>query len=149
VNGTYYTPPEVTAQIHGRTECMMSNPPFQSDEQTPDPDPEPDGPSGAAFWLAGILLLAFIGAIAAALAWLGVTLTAGAWAVFTLPRLRDLPDDAPCSAFAPVPVGAYRRGIEDHEYDKCYFNPYSVGSAQWREYEAGWRGVQEQEEVEL
>jgi hypothetical protein len=42
-------------------------------------------------------------------------------------------------------VGAYRRGFEDRRYDRCYFNPYRVGSAQWREYEAGWWGEQASE----
>jgi hypothetical protein len=55
------------------------------------------------------------------------------------PRLRDIPDDAPCTAFAPCPVSAYNRGLEDRRYDGCYFNPYRRGSAEWWEYEAGQR----------
>ena len=32
---------------------------------------------------------------------------------------RNIPDDAPASAFAPSPVGAYRRGFEDRYYDNA------------------------------
>lgn len=40
-------------------------------------------------------------------------------------RIRNIPDDAPATAFAPVPVGAYRRGFEDRTYDNAWFCPYA------------------------
>lgn len=46
-------------------------------------------------------------------------------------------DDAPATAFAPVPVGAYRRGFEDRTYDHVWFCPFPPGSADAREYAAG------------
>ena len=46
-------------------------------------------------------------------------------------RMRNIPDCAPATAFAPCPVGAYRRGLEDRRYDKVYFNPYRAGSGHW------------------
>ena len=46
-------------------------------------------------------------------------------------------DDAPCTAFAPTPVGAYRRGFEDRTYDNAWFCPYPPGSVEAREYAAG------------
>lgn len=52
-------------------------------------------------------------------------------------RIRNIPDDAPATAFAPVPVGAYRRGFEDRTYDNAWFCPYAPGSAAAREYAAG------------
>ena len=56
----------------------------------------------------------------------------------TSTHLRNaIPDDAPCTAFAPVPVGAYRRGFEDRLYDHVWFNPFPAGSAEAREYAAG------------
>ena len=48
-----------------------------------------------------------------------------------------IPDDAPASAFAPSPVGAYRRGFEDRYYDNAWFCPFPPGSAQAHEYAAG------------
>ena len=48
-----------------------------------------------------------------------------------------IPDDAPASAFAPSPVGAYRRGFEDRTYDNAWFCPYRAGSAEAHEYAAG------------
>ena len=50
---------------------------------------------------------------------------------------HNIPDDAPASAFAPSPVGAYRRGFEDRYYDNAWFCPYAAGSADAREYAAG------------
>jgi len=50
---------------------------------------------------------------------------------------HNIPDDAPCTAFAPAPVGAYRRGFEDRYYDHAWFCPYRAGSADAREYAAG------------
>ena len=50
---------------------------------------------------------------------------------------RAIPDDAPASAFAPAPVGAYRRGFEDRTYDNAWFCPYPPGSWEAREYAAG------------
>ena len=50
---------------------------------------------------------------------------------------RNIPDDAPASAFAPSPVGAYRRGFEDRYYDNAWFCPYPPGSAEAVEYAAG------------
>ena len=55
----------------------------------------------------------------------------------TASHLRNIPDDAPASAFAPSPVGAYRRGFEDRYYDNAWFCPYTPGSADAREYAAG------------
>ncbi len=55
----------------------------------------------------------------------------------TASHLRNIPDDAPASAFAPTPVGAYRRGFEDRYYDNAWFCPYRPGSADAREYAAG------------
>lgn len=50
---------------------------------------------------------------------------------------HNIPDDAPASAFAPAPVGAYRRGFEDRYYDNAWFCPYRAGSVEAREYAAG------------
>ena len=55
----------------------------------------------------------------------------------TTHAIRNIPDDAPASAFAPSPVGAYRRGLEDRRYDKVYFNPYRAGSVDWWDYQRG------------
>lgn len=52
-------------------------------------------------------------------------------------HIRSLPDDAPATAFAPTPVGAYRRGFEDRTYDNAWFCPYASGSVEAREYAAG------------
>ena len=52
-------------------------------------------------------------------------------------RMRNIPDCAPATAFAPAPVGAYRRGLEDRRYDNAWFCPYPPGSAEAREYAAG------------
>ena len=50
---------------------------------------------------------------------------------------HSIPADAPATAFAPAPVGAYRRGFEDRTYDHAWFCPYPPGSADAREYAAG------------
>jgi len=55
----------------------------------------------------------------------------------TARTIRNLPDDAPCTAFASAPVGPYRRGFEDRYYDNAWFCPYAPGSADAREYAAG------------
>ena len=55
----------------------------------------------------------------------------------TASHLRNIPDDAPATAFAPAPVGAYRRGFEDATYDHAWFCPYRTGSAEAVEYAAG------------
>jgi len=55
----------------------------------------------------------------------------------TAHAIRNIPDDAPASAFAPSPVGAYRRGFEDRYYDNAWFCPYPPGSAEAVEYAAG------------
>ncbi len=55
----------------------------------------------------------------------------------TASHSRNIPDDAPASAFAPTPVGAYRRGFEDRTYDHAWFCPYRAGSAEAVEYAAG------------
>jgi len=55
----------------------------------------------------------------------------------TAHAIRNLPDDAPCTAFAPAPVGPYRRGFEDRTYDNAWFCPYPPGSREAREYAAG------------
>ena len=52
-------------------------------------------------------------------------------------RMRNIPDCAPATAFAPAPVGAYRRGFEDRTYDNAWFCPYPPGSAEAVEYAAG------------
>ena len=51
--------------------------------------------------------------------------------------MRNIPDCAPATAFAPAPVGAYRRGFEDRTYDNAWFCPYPPGSVEAREYAAG------------
>ena len=60
-----------------------------------------------------------------------------------------IPDDAPASAFAPSPVGAYRRGFEDRYYDNAWFCPFPPGSAQAHEYAAGHVAAGELERSEL
>ena len=55
----------------------------------------------------------------------------------TTHAIRNIPDDAPATAFAPTPVGAYRRGFEDRTYDNAWFCPFPPGSAQAHEYAAG------------
>ena len=50
---------------------------------------------------------------------------------------HSIPDDAPATAFAPCPVGAYRRGWEDRHYDRCWFCPYAAGTVEAGEYAAG------------
>ena len=55
----------------------------------------------------------------------------------TASHIRNIPDDAPASAFAPTPVGAFRRGFEDRYYDNAWFCPYRAGSAEAVEYAAG------------
>ena len=55
----------------------------------------------------------------------------------TAHAIRNIPDCAPCTAFAPAPVGPYRRGFEDRYYDNAWFCPYKPGSADAREYAAG------------
>ena len=68
----------------------------------------------------------------------------------TRPHIHhSIPDDAPCTAFAPAPVGAYRRGFEDRHYDNCWFCPYAPGTVEAGEYAAGHRAAREQEGKEL
>ena len=62
----------------------------------------------------------------------------------TASHLRNIPDDAPASAFAPSPVGAYRRGLEDRRYDGCYFNAYQRGTVDWWEYQKGWEDAKKE-----
>jgi len=57
---------------------------------------------------------------------------------------RTIPDCAPATMFAPVPVGAYRRGFEDRYYDNAWFCPYANGTAEAGEYAAGQRAASEQ-----
>ncbi len=64
-------------------------------------------------------------------------------------HIRSLPDDAPCTAFAPTPVGAYRRGFEDRIYDNAWFCPYRAGTAEAREYAAGHVAAAELERKEV
>ena len=54
----------------------------------------------------------------------------------TYPIRHNIPDDAPASAFAPSPVGAYRRGFEGRYYNNAWFCPYRAGSAEAVEYAA-------------
>ena len=51
--------------------------------------------------------------------------------------------DAPATMFSPAPVGAYRRGLEDAEYDACWYCPYRSGSREAQEYAAGHRAGME------
>ena len=69
----------------------------------------------------------------------------------TAPRhiRNNIPDDAPATAFAPTPVGAYRRGFEDRTYDHAWFCPYPPGSADAREYAAGHVAAAKMERSEL
>ena len=55
----------------------------------------------------------------------------------TAPIRHSIPDDAPATAFAPCPVGAYNRGLEDRRYDGCYYNPYDRGTVAWWDYQKG------------
>ena len=55
----------------------------------------------------------------------------------TARTMRNIPDDAPATAFAPAPVGAYRRGFEDRTYDNVWFCPFPPGSLDAQEYGAG------------
>ncbi len=63
----------------------------------------------------------------------------------TTRRHHTIPDDAPCTAFAPAPVGAYRRGWEDRHYDRCWFCPYAAGTVEAGEYAAGHVAAAEQQ----
>ncbi len=66
------------------------------------------------------------------------------------PSLRhSIPDDAPATAFAPAPVGAYRRGFEDRHYDHAWFCPYRAGTVEAGEYAAGHRAAVELEQGEV
>ena len=71
----------------------------------------------------------------------------------TTPTARHIrnaiPDDAPATAFAPAPVGVYRRGFEDRYYDNAWFCPYPPGSVEAREYAAGHVAAGELERSEL
>ena len=67
----------------------------------------------------------------------------------TASHLRNIPDDAPASAFAPTPVGAYRRGFEDRYYDNAWFCPYGPGTVEAVEYAAGHRAASESEGEEV
>ena len=67
----------------------------------------------------------------------------------TAHAIRSIPDDAPASAFAPTPVGAYRRGFEDRYYDNAWFCPYRAGSAEAVEYAAGHVAAAKMERSEL
>jgi hypothetical protein len=62
---------------------------------------------------------------------------------------HSIPDDAPATAFAPCPVGAYRRGLEDRRYDGCYFNPYRAGSVDWWNYLKGFEDAKKEAGREL
>lgn len=62
---------------------------------------------------------------------------------------HHIPDDAPCTAFAPAPVGAYRRGFEDMHYDRCWFCPYRAGTVEAGEYAAGQGAAQAMERKEV
>jgi len=67
----------------------------------------------------------------------------------TASHLRNIPDDAPASAFAPTPVGAYRRGFEDRHYDHAWFCPYQPGTVEAGEYAAGHRAATTMEQQEV
>ena len=62
---------------------------------------------------------------------------------------HSIPDDAPCTAFAPAPVGAHRRGFEDRTYDHAWFCPYRAGTVEAREYAAGHMAASEMERKEV
>ena len=67
----------------------------------------------------------------------------------TASHIRNIPDDAPASAFAPAPVGAYRRGFEDRHYDHAWFCPYRPGTVEAVEYAAGHVAASEEERKEV
>jgi len=62
----------------------------------------------------------------------------------TAPIRHSIPDDAPCTAFAPNPVSPYERGLEDRRYDSCYFNAYRAGSGEWWDYQHGWEDAKKE-----
>ena len=66
----------------------------------------------------------------------------------TAPIRHHIPDDAPATAFAPAPVGAYQRGFEDRYYDNAWFCPFPAGSREAREYAAGHAAASELERLE-
>jgi len=61
----------------------------------------------------------------------------------TTAAVRAIPDDAPASMFATAPVHPYRRGLEDAQYDDCWYCPYRSGSRDAQEYAAGHRAGME------
>lgn len=68
----------------------------------------------------------------------------------TATHIRNaIPDYAPATAFAPTPVGAYRRGFEDRYYDNAWFCPYRAGSAEAVEYAAGHVAAAKMERSEM
>lgn len=67
----------------------------------------------------------------------------------TAHAIRNIPDCAPCTAFAPAPVGAYRRGFEDRTYDHAWFCPYRAGTVEAGEYAAGHMAASEMERKEV
>lgn len=54
-------------------------------------------------------------------------------------------DDAPASVFAPDPVSPYRRGFEDAQ-ERAWFCPWPSGTAQARQYRAGWDDAKAQQQ---
>ena len=42
-------------------------------------------------------------------------------------HIRNIPDDAPATAFAPAPVGAYRRGLRGSHLRQRLVLPLSTG----------------------
>jgi len=70
--------------------------------------------------------------------------------ITTAAAVRAICDDAPATMFAPAPVGAYRRGLEDAEYDACWYCPYRSGSRDAQEYAAGHRaGMEARKEMRV
>lgn len=52
-------------------------------------------------------------------------------------RLRDIPDDAPATAFAAHPPRPYARGFEDAQ-ERAWWCPWRCGSAEARERLEEW-----------
>jgi hypothetical protein len=61
----------------------------------------------------------------------------------TAAQVRALPDDAPCSMFAPCPVTPWQAAHEDYA-EHVYYNRYSAGTAEWRQYEDGWQDAKQE-----
>ena len=56
----------------------------------------------------------------------------------TAREVARIADDAPATVFAPCPVGAYRRGVEDHR-EGAWFCPWQDNTPQAAQYRQGWQ----------